>query len=226
MNSPASDIAFTPAVKAIQARKGSRAAYARMETGAGWHRTITPELAQLIAEQTSVFLGTANAAGQPYIQHRGGPPGFLRVLDEKTIAFADFRGNRQFITLGNLAGNPRAFLFLIDYARRQRVKIWGEARVVEDDPRLLGGLDAGRLQGARRAGNPVPGRGVGRQLPAAYSTALRSGRCRAPSRRARSAHRRARNGSRAAEERIAAQDCGRSGSSCSSRRISGGFRLA
>jgi predicted pyridoxine 5'-phosphate oxidase superfamily flavin-nucleotide-binding protein len=146
MNSPASDIAFTPAVKAIQARKGSRAAYARMDTGAGWHTSITLELAQLIAEQTSVFLGTANASGQPYIQHRGGPPGFLRVLDEKTIAFADFRGNRQFITLGNLAGNPRAFLFLIDYARRQRVKIWGEARVVEDDPRLLADLMPARYK--------------------------------------------------------------------------------
>jgi uncharacterized protein len=132
----ASDIAFTPAVKAIQARKGSRAAYARMEDGQGWHTTITPELATFIAAQTSVFLGTANAAGQPYIQHRGGPPGFLRVLDERTIDFADFRGNRQFITQGNLAENPKAHLFLIDYANRQRIKLWGEARIVEDAARL------------------------------------------------------------------------------------------
>ena len=127
----ASDIAFTPTVKAIQARKGSRAVYARMEMGGGWNTTITPDLAAFIAAQTSVFLGTANAAGQPYIQHRGGPPGFLHVRDDKTIAFADFRGNRQFITQGNLADNPQAFLFLIDYAQRRRVKIWGTARVEE-----------------------------------------------------------------------------------------------
>jgi predicted pyridoxine 5'-phosphate oxidase superfamily flavin-nucleotide-binding protein len=140
-NAPiASDIAFTPAVKAIQARRGSRAAYARMEEGHGWHTTITSELAAFIAAQTSVFLGTANAAGQPYIQHRGGPPGFLRVLDEHTIAFAEFRGNRQFITQGNLAENPKAHLFLIDYANRQRIKLWGEARVVDDDTSLLAEL--------------------------------------------------------------------------------------
>jgi predicted pyridoxine 5'-phosphate oxidase superfamily flavin-nucleotide-binding protein len=136
----ASDIAFTPAVKAIQARRGSRAAYVRMEEGQGWNTTITPELAEFIAVQSSVFLGTANAAGQPYIQHRGGPPGFLRVLDEQTIAFADLRGNRQFITQGNLAENPKAHLFLIDYANRQRIKLWGEARIVEDDAALLASL--------------------------------------------------------------------------------------
>jgi predicted pyridoxine 5'-phosphate oxidase superfamily flavin-nucleotide-binding protein len=136
----ASDIAFTPAVKAVQARKGSRSAYARMEGGQGWNTTITPELAAFIAAQTSVFLGTANATGQPYIQHRGGPPGFLRVRDERTIAFADLRGNRQFITQGNLAENPKAHLFLIDYAARQRIKLWGEARVVEGDAALLADL--------------------------------------------------------------------------------------
>lgn len=132
-----SDIAFTPAVKAIQTREGSRRAYARMEEGGGWETTITPDLAAFIAAQTSVFLGTANAAGQPYIQHRGGPAGFLHVLDDKTIGFAEVRGNRQFITLGNLAENPKAHLFLIDYAHAQRIKIWGEARVVEDDPVLM-----------------------------------------------------------------------------------------
>ena len=132
-----SDIAFTSTVKAIQARLGSRRAYARMEQGQGWETTITPDIAAFIAAQTSVFLGTANTAGQPYIQHRGGPAGFLHVLDENTIGFADAQGNRQFITLGNLAENPKAHLFLIDYAHRQRVKIWGEARVVEDDSVLL-----------------------------------------------------------------------------------------
>mgnify|MGYP003344750214 CR=1 FL=1 len=132
----ASDIAFTPTVKSIQQRRGSRGAYARMEHGRGWQTAITPELAEFIGVQTSVFFGTANAAGQPYIQHRGGPPGFLHALDDRTIAFADFKGNRQFITSGNLAENPRAFLFLLDYANRQRIKIWGEARV-DEDPALL-----------------------------------------------------------------------------------------
>jgi len=135
-----SDIAFTPTVKAIQQRKGSRTSYERMETGRGWSTTITPDLADFIAAQTSMFFGTASADGQPYIQHRGGPPGFLRVLDERTVAFADYRGNRQYISQGNLADNPKAFLFLIDYAHRQRIKIWGEARVVEDDPPLVQSL--------------------------------------------------------------------------------------
>lgn len=136
----ASDVAFTPTVKEIQARKGSRHAYAQMENGDGWGTTITPDLAAFIGEQRSVFLGSANAEGQPYIQHRGGPPGFLHVIDDKTIAFADFRGNRQFITQGNLAENPKVHLFLIDYAHRRRVKIWGEARVVENDAGLLAKL--------------------------------------------------------------------------------------
>lgn len=135
-----SDIAFTPAVKAIQERKGSRESYARMEAGRGWSTAITPDLAEFIAAQTSIFLGTVNADGQPYIQHRGGPPGFLRVLDERTLAFADYRGNRQYISQGNLAEIPKAFLFLIDYARRQRIKLWGESRVVEDDPDLVRSL--------------------------------------------------------------------------------------
>jgi len=136
----ASDIAFTPSVKAIQTRKGSRAAYAKQEARGGWETTITPELAAFLSEQDSVYLATASADGQPYIQHRGGPPGFLRVLDEHTLAFADFAGNRQFITAGNLAENPRAHLFAMDYAHRRRIKLWGTARVVEDDPALLASL--------------------------------------------------------------------------------------
>jgi predicted pyridoxine 5'-phosphate oxidase superfamily flavin-nucleotide-binding protein len=131
-----SDVAFTPAVKAIQTRKGSRRGYAGMEQRGSWPTRITAELAEFIERQISVFLGTASPDGQPYIQHRGGPPGFLRVLDEQTIGFADFAGNRQYITQGNLSDNPKACLFLIDYAARQRIKIWGEARVVEDDPEL------------------------------------------------------------------------------------------
>jgi len=135
-----SDVAFTPTVKAIQTRKGSRRGYAAREQRGAWETRITPELAAFIAAQTSVFLATANADGQPYIQHRGGPAGFLRILDDKTIGFVDYAGNRQYITQGNLADNPRAFLFLIDYAHRQRIKIWGEARVVEGDAELMGKL--------------------------------------------------------------------------------------
>jgi uncharacterized protein len=129
----ASDVAFTPTVKAVQTRKGSRHAYQRMEQGDGWETGITPDLAAFIADQTSVFLATASRDGQPYIQHRGGPAGFLHVLDARTIGFADFSGNRQFISTGNLSENPKAYLFLIDYAQRRRVKIWGAARVVEGD---------------------------------------------------------------------------------------------
>jgi hypothetical protein len=135
-----SDVAFTPSVKAVQARKGSRTAYARMEEKGAWQTCITAELAGFIEAQTSIFLATANTAGQPYIQHRGGPPRFLRVLDETTLGFADFSGNRQYITQGNLADNPKAHLFLIDYAHQQRVNIWGEARVVEGDDELTARL--------------------------------------------------------------------------------------
>jgi hypothetical protein len=137
---PSSDVAFTPTIKAVQARKGSRRSYEKMEKRGSWETVITPDLAAFIAAQTSVFLATANAEGQPYIQHRGGPAGFLRVLDDKTIAFVDFAGNKQYITQGNLADNPKAYLFLIDYAHRRRIKIWGEARVVEGDAALLARL--------------------------------------------------------------------------------------
>jgi predicted pyridoxine 5'-phosphate oxidase superfamily flavin-nucleotide-binding protein len=136
----ASDVAFTPAVKAIQVRKGSRRSYARMEERGSWQTRITPDLAEFIEAQTSIILGTASSDGQPYIQHRGGPPGFLRVLDDRTIGFADFAGNRQYITQGNLADNPKAYLFLIDYAHRRRIKLWGEARVVEGDAELTARL--------------------------------------------------------------------------------------
>lgn len=131
-----SDLAFTPTVKAIQTRKGSRHAYARMEQGGSWARAITPEIKAYIEASISMYMATANSTGQPYIQHRGGPAGFLKVLDAHTIAFVDYTGNRQFITSGNLQDNPQAHLFLMDYTNRQRIKIWGTARVVEDDAQL------------------------------------------------------------------------------------------
>jgi hypothetical protein len=111
-----------------------------MEQGEGWSTTITSVLAAFIAEQNSIYLGTANAAGQPYIQHRGGPPGFLRVVDESTLAFVDFKGNRQYITQGNLTENPKAFIFLMDYAHRRRIKLWGAAWFVEGDAELVKSL--------------------------------------------------------------------------------------
>jgi predicted pyridoxine 5'-phosphate oxidase superfamily flavin-nucleotide-binding protein len=135
-----SDIVFSPAVKAVQARLGSRAGYARMEQGKGWQSRVTPELAAFIAERDSLYLATANAEGQPYIQHRGGAKGFLKVVDEQTLAFADLGGNRQYISLGNLSENDKASIFLMDYPNRRRIKLWGRARVVEDDPELTARL--------------------------------------------------------------------------------------
>lgn len=135
-----SDVAFTPSVKAVQARKGSRDHYGRMEQNGSWATRITPDLGRFIEAQTSVFLATANTEGQPYVQHRGGPPGFLRVIDDTTLGFVDYAGNRQYITQGNLTDNPKALLFLIDYAHRQRVKIWGTARVLERDSQLVAKL--------------------------------------------------------------------------------------
>jgi len=131
-----SDVIFTPTVKALQQARGSRHAYARMEQGRGFQTGITDDMRGFIEAQTTLYLATANLDGQPYMQHRGGPAGFLHVLDEHTLAFADFTGNRQFVSTGNLADNPKAQLFLMDYAHRQRLKIWGEARV-ETDPALV-----------------------------------------------------------------------------------------
>jgi len=129
------DVAFSPSVQAVQARMGSRQAYARVT----WEAALDDAVTAFVVAQTSVVLATASADGQPYVQHRSGPPGFLRVLDPRTIAFADYRGNRQYITVGNLAENPRVQLLLIDHAQRRRIKIWGHARVV-DDPAVVATL--------------------------------------------------------------------------------------
>jgi predicted pyridoxine 5'-phosphate oxidase superfamily flavin-nucleotide-binding protein len=135
-----SDVAFTPTVKAIQARKGSREAYAHVEERGGWRTEIDEDLASRLAETNSIYFATASGDGQPYIQHRGGPKGFIRILDKNTIAFADFKGNQQYITQGNLAENAKAYIFIMDYAHRRRVKLWGEAKVIEDDSALLQAL--------------------------------------------------------------------------------------
>ena len=134
-----SDIVFTPAARRAQAERGSATRYDE-RTAAGFPNTVTPELAAFIAEQDTAFLGTASAGGAPYIQHRGGPKGFIKVVDERTLGFADYRGNRKYITLGNLSENDRAYLFLIDFSRRQRIKLWGRARVIENDDALIAKL--------------------------------------------------------------------------------------
>ncbi len=130
---------FTPAVQKAQAERGPAKAYAR-RIEEGFPNTITPELAKFIAEQDTAYFATATADGAPYIQHRGGPKGFIKVIDETTLGFADYRGNRQYITLANLSENDRAFLFLLDPARQQRIKLWGRARVIEDDAALVAKL--------------------------------------------------------------------------------------
>jgi predicted pyridoxine 5'-phosphate oxidase superfamily flavin-nucleotide-binding protein len=147
MKPPISDIAFTPSVKAIQERMGSRPQYARMEERDGWSDTITQELTDFLSEVDSIYFATANVDGRPYIQHRGGPKGFLKVLDDQTLAFADFVGNRQYISLGNLSENNQAFLFLMDYATQTRIKVWGTAEVIEDDPDLLKQLTDSKYKG-------------------------------------------------------------------------------
>ncbi len=136
MNHPSSDIAFTPAVKAVQSRRRSREIYAKVEARGGFRTAITADLVEFLAGVDTAYLATASADGQPYAQHRGGPKGFIRVIDDQTIGFVDFAGNRQYISTGNLAENDRAFLFLMDYAHRRRIKLWGRARVVENDTAL------------------------------------------------------------------------------------------
>lgn len=137
MKRPSSDVAFTPAVKAVQERMGSREMQQRIENGGGFNVKLSENIIQFIAARDSFYLATASAAGQPYIQHRGGPAGFLKVLDSRTLAFADFSGNRQYISVGNLSENDRAQIFIMDYANKTRVKVWGRAEVIEGDPDLL-----------------------------------------------------------------------------------------
>jgi uncharacterized protein len=139
-NPPSSEVAFTPAVKAVQSCKGSRRAYARVEAEGGFETAVTEELVAFLADVDTAYLATASARGQPYAQHRGGPKGFIRALDEKTLGFIDYAGNRQYISAGNLSENDQAFLFLMDYAHRRRVKVWGHARLVEPDAALLAKL--------------------------------------------------------------------------------------
>lgn len=140
MHIPSSDIAFTPTVKAFQTARGSREAYARQEARGGFRTAIDEDLIAFLAEIDTAYLATVNAEGQPYAQHRGGPKGFIRIVDERTIGFVDYSGNRQYVSTGNLADNDKAFLFLMDYAHRRRFKLWGRARVIEGDAALVARL--------------------------------------------------------------------------------------
>lgn len=133
-------IAFTPAVKAAQEQRGSRETYARFEQNGPENDTITPEIEEFIARIDGFYLGTVSSNGYPYIQFRGGQPGFLKALDSKTLGFADFQGNVQYVTVGNLNENNKAFLFLMDYRHRKRLKIWGKASYVEGDEALIARL--------------------------------------------------------------------------------------
>lgn len=137
MKRPISDIAFTPSVKLAQEQRGSRENYQRMEERAGWQHAVTPELAAFIGERDSFYLGTASNDGQPYVQHRGGANGLLKVIDARTLGFADFVGNAQYISVGNLNENKKAFIFLMDYPNRRRIKLWGTSEIVENDDALL-----------------------------------------------------------------------------------------
>ena len=131
------EIAFTPAVKAIQERYGSREMYNRMEENGPENDTLIPKVADFIQARDSFYIGTVNENGWPYIQFRGGPVGFLKILDEKTLGFADFGGNCQYLSIGNLSVNDRVFLFLMDYTNRRRLKIWGRAKIEYNNPSLL-----------------------------------------------------------------------------------------
>lgn len=137
------NIAFTPSVKAEQSRYGSREAYARFEVGEDASDALTPRETEFIHARDSFYQATVSESGWPYVQFRGGPPGFLQVLDAKTIGYADFRGNRQYLSVGNFNVNERVALILMDYPNRRRLKIWGRARVIHEreDPQMIARLE-------------------------------------------------------------------------------------
>jgi len=130
------EIAYSQAVLEMQRKLNAVEVNAELQHSIG-RNSITPALATYLASRISFYLATASADGQPYIQHRGGPPGFIKTIDSQTLAFPDFEGNKQYISLGNLSENPRVQLFLMDYGQRQRLKIWGKAEIVDSDESLL-----------------------------------------------------------------------------------------
>lgn len=142
-----SDIAFSDTVKRIQKEKGSRDAYAHMEQRVSWEESVTDFLAGFIAQRDSFYMATVNAEGQPYIQHRGGPKGFLKVIDKNTLGFADFSGNRQYISYGNLEENNKVCLFFMDYPNQTRIKLWGTSEVNKTDESLIERLSVRNYKG-------------------------------------------------------------------------------
>jgi len=137
-----SDLAFTPTVRAMQTRMGSRASYSRLDRAEDRRDSLTEREAEFIHERDGFYQATVSETGWPYVQFRGGPAGFLKVLDAKTLGYTDFRGNLQYISVGNLQGNDRVSLILMDYANQRRLKILGRVRLVSasDDPALLARL--------------------------------------------------------------------------------------
>jgi predicted pyridoxine 5'-phosphate oxidase superfamily flavin-nucleotide-binding protein len=145
-------LAFTPAVRSAQEAMGSRGHYARLEAGEPFNHELGAREAEFIAARDSFYMATVSETGWPYVQHRGGPPGFLRVLDARTLGFADYRGNKQYVTLGNLRDNDRVSLIMVDYPNRQRLKILGHAHMVaaDDSPRISKLLAPGQRGRAER----------------------------------------------------------------------------
>ena len=155
MSNRYTEIAFTPAVRKAQERHGSREQNARGEARGAPQDRIGPDEAAFIAERDSFYLATVSETGWPYIQHRGGPKGFLKLLDPHTLGFADYRGNRQYVSVGNLAGNDRVALILVDYARGQRLKLFGRATMVDVGRRCDAARAAERFRVIARAWNEV-----------------------------------------------------------------------
>jgi predicted pyridoxine 5'-phosphate oxidase superfamily flavin-nucleotide-binding protein len=171
-----SDVGFTPAVKAVQARKGSRETYAHVEERGGWRTEIDENLAAFLAEANSFYLATASADGQPYIQHRGGPKGFIRILDKNTLAFADYKGNQKFIR------EPQGLYFRDGLCPSSQGEAVGRSANRRKRSCTFTIADAWGLSGAPGAGDPVYDLRLGHQLPAAYSAEIR---CRRRGRGAR-----------------------------------------
>ncbi len=172
------EIAFTPSVKAAQERYGSRAAYSRVEQNAGdTPVTLGDREKAFVEARDGFYQATVSETGWPYVQFRGGPAGFLKVLDDRTIGYADFRGNVQYLSVGNISANDRVTLILMDYANRARLKIWARARLVhpDEDPDLLRKLEVPTYRARVRARRGSHRRGVRLELPEAHHAALHGG---------------------------------------------------
>ena len=171
-------LVFTPLVKKLQERYGSRRQYERMENSGASQDRFTPFETEFLAERDSFYMATTGATGWPYVQHRGGPKGFLKVIDDHTLAFADLRGNKQYISTGNLLTDDRVALIMVDYPRQARLKILGRVEIFEGD-KAVDWLDRVRMPGREdrdREGIRHPCRSVRLELPATHHAPLFGGR--------------------------------------------------